>query len=102
MFALISNCSNALVDTGHCTKGGFGRDGELGKKGKKVNCVWQGKPIKAGENKGRRRRENGGPYKNETLKWQIIFKDLHPNNPNVFQIKTFHGLLKKDICGTKT
>lgn len=76
MFALISNCSNALVDTGHCTKGGLGRDGELGKKGEKVNCVWQGKPIKAGENKGRRRRENGGPYKNETLKMANIIQSL--------------------------
>lgn len=53
MFALISNCSNTPVDTGHCTKRGCGRDGELGKREKSELCV-------AGENLLELQRTKGG------------------------------------------
>lgn len=81
MFALISNCSNAPVDTGYCTKRGRGRDGDLGKRRKKSElCV-------AGENllelEGTKGGEGGGSgcggahIATETLKMPMIFYNLH-------------------------
>lgn len=80
MFALISNCSNAPVDTGHCTKRGVRGDGELGKRKKSELCV-------AGENLLELERTKGGEgggsgcggahTATETLKMANDFYKLH-------------------------
>lgn len=81
MFALISNCSNAPVDTGHCTKRGCGRDGELGKKEKKSELCVAGENLlelertKGGEGEGSGC--GGARIATETLKMANDFYNLH-------------------------
>lgn len=61
MFALISNCSNTPVDTGHCTKRGCGRDGELVKRGEKSElCVARENLLELPRTKGGEGGEGSG------------------------------------------
>lgn len=71
MFALISNCSNAPVDTGHCTKRGRGGDGELGKRKNLLEL----ERTKGGEGGGSGC--GGAHIATETLKMANYFYNLH-------------------------